>query len=127
MTQENGGRTSFVRVDDFEGELEEHWEDVRGAKVFDKHGDEVGIVEDLYVYEEAAAVHLLKVEIESSHFLVPVDAVTNVSEGGVEVEQGKDVIMNSPEFDSEEVPDPETRRTAYEHYGYPDQFTIGGG
>ncbi len=127
MVQENGGSSGLVKLEDFEGELEEHWQDVQGRKVLDRNGDEIGTVEDLYVYEAAAAVHTLKVEVEERHVLVPVDAVTNVSEDGVEVEQSKDTILESPEFDSEEVPDPETRRAAYEHYGYPDQLDLGGG
>jgi len=33
------------------------------------------------------------------------------------------LILGSPEYDSEEVPDLETSRAAYAHYGYPDQLT----
>jgi sporulation protein YlmC with PRC-barrel domain len=126
VAQGDDGGINLVRLDDFGGELEEHWQDIQGRKVLDKNGDEVGTVEDLYVYEDAEAVHLLKVEVEGGHFLVPIDAVTDVSENGVEVEQNKGTIMGSPEFDSEEVPDAETRRAAYAHYGYPDQLDLGG-
>jgi sporulation protein YlmC with PRC-barrel domain len=127
MAQGNGGGPNLVRLDDFEGEIEEHWQDARGLKVLDKNGDEVGTVEDLYIYEEAQAVHLLKVEIEGRHVLIPIDAATNVTEEGVEVEQDKGTIMESPEHDSEDVPDLEASRAAYAHYGYPDQLTWGAG
>jgi sporulation protein YlmC with PRC-barrel domain len=127
MAQGNGGGPSLVKLDDFEGELEEHWQDAQGLKVLDKFGDEVGSVEELYIYEDAEAVHLLKVEINGRHFLIPVDAVTSVSDEGVEVEQNKDTIMESPDYDSEDVPDAETSRAAYEHYGYPDQLAWGEG
>ena len=122
---ENGGGSKLVKSEDFEGELEEHWQDAQGLKVLDKNGDEVGTVEDLYIYEDAQAVHLLRVEVDGSHFLIPVDAVTNVSEEGVEVEQAREAIVESPEHDSEDVPDPETSRAAYEHFGYPDQLALG--
>lgn len=127
MAQENDGGSNLVKLDDFEGELDEHWQDARGLKVLDKHGEEVGTVEDLYIYEEAQAVHLLKVEIEDRHFLIPVDAITNVQEEGVNVEQDKNVIMESPEHDSEDVPDTETSRAVYAHFGYPDQLVWGEG
>jgi sporulation protein YlmC with PRC-barrel domain len=127
MAQENDGGQNLVKLNDFEGELEGHWQDVQGLKVLDKHGEEVGTVEDLYVYEEAQAVHLLKVEIEGRHFLIPVDAITNVQDEGVNVEQNKSVIMESPEHDSEEVPDVETSRAVYAHFGYPDQLVWGEG
>lgn len=127
MTQENGGGANLVRLEDFEGELDEPWQDAKGLKVFDKNGDEVGTVQDVYVYEEAQAVHLLKIEVEGRNLLIPIDGVTTVSEDGVEVEQNKGTILESPEHDSEEAPDPETSRAAYEHFGYPDQLTLGEG
>ena len=127
MAQDSEGQ-NLVKLDDFKGELEEHWQDVRGRRVVDRNGDEVGTVDDLYIYEDAEAVHLLKVEVEGQNFLIPVDAVTNVSEEeGVEVEQGKDTIMKSPAYDSEDVPDLETSNAAYAHYGYPDQLGSSGG
>jgi sporulation protein YlmC with PRC-barrel domain len=128
MAKENNEGPKLVKLDNFDGELEESWQDIQGLEVLDKNGDGIGSVKDLYIYEDASAVHLLKVTIEERHFLIPVDAVTNVSdEGGVEVEQTKEVIMGSPEYDSEDVPDPETSRAAYEHFGYPDQLIWGEG
>ncbi len=116
--------SKLVRLEDFEGELEEPWQDVRGLKVFDKNGAEAGTVEDLYVYADAEAAHLLKVAGDEGSFLIPIDAVTNASEEGVNVEQDRHVILGSPEFDSDDVPDPETSRAAYEYFGYTDQLTL---
>ena len=127
MAQGNGGGPNLVKLDDFEGELEEHWQEARGLKVLDKNGDEVGTVEDLYIYQDAQAVHLLKVEIEGRHLLIPIDAATNVTDEGVEVEQDKATIVESPEHDSDDVPDSETSRAAYAHFGYPDQLAWGEG
>ncbi len=125
MAQGDGGDQRLVKLDDFEGELDEQWQDIKGQKVLDKSGGEIGTVEEVYVYRDASAVHLLKVSGGERSFLVPVDAVTNVTDEGVAVEQAGDVVQTSPEFDSEEVPDTETSRTVYEHYGYPDQLNIG--
>src|SRR3712207_8646200 len=88
-----------------------------------RSGEEVGTVEDLYILEDAQAVHLIKVDLEGRHVLVPVDALTTATEDGVDVEQDKGTIANSPEHDSDDVPDAEASRTAYAHYGYPDQLT----
>ena len=127
MAEGEGGGQSLVKLDDFEGELEEDWQDAKGLKVKDKNGDEVGTVEDLYVHGDAQAVHIIKVDADDRRVLIPVDAVTNVTEEGVQVEQAKEFIMGSPEFDSEEVPDVETSRAAYAHFGYPDQLVWGEG
>ena len=124
MAQGNDGGSRLVGLDDFQGELEEPWQDVQGLKVFDKNGDEIGSVEDLYVYADAEAAHLLKVTGDEGSILIPVDAVTNASEEGVNIEQDKDLILGSPKFDSEDVPDSDTSRAAYEHFGYPDQLAL---
>jgi sporulation protein YlmC with PRC-barrel domain len=122
---ENDRGSKLVRLEDFEGELEEPWQEAQGLKVRDKFGEEVGTVEDLYIYEDAQAVHLIKVDLEGRHVLIPVDALTTATEDGVDVEQDKGTMTESPEFDSDEVPDVETSRAAYAHYGYPDQLTWG--
>src|SRR3712207_7117174 len=47
-----------------------------------RSGEEVGTVEDLYILEDAQAVHLIKVDVEGRHVLIPVDAVTTATEDG---------------------------------------------
>ena len=126
MAQEDEG-SEIVRLDDFEGELDEGWQNARGSKVLDKNGEEVGTVEELYVWEGPSTVHLIEVDGDERKFLIPSHAVTNVDDDGVKLELGKGKLMESPEFDSEEVPDPETRRAAFAYYGYPDPLDLGGG
>ena len=117
---------SLVKLDDFEGELDEQWQDAKGFTVKDKNGDEIGTVEDVYVYAEAESVHLVKVDIDGSKFLVPVDAIINVTEDGeLKVEQIKKFITGSPKFDRDDAPDLEASRAAFEHFGYPDQLPPG--
>jgi sporulation protein YlmC with PRC-barrel domain len=126
MAGENGGSENLVKLDDFEGELDEHWQDARGRKVVDKNGDEVGTVEDLYIWEDPSTVHLIAVSGEERSFLIPVHTVTNVDEEAVKLETARDKVMDSPGFESGDVPDPETRRAAFDYYGYPDPLDLGG-
>lgn len=37
---ENGDSPNLVKLDDFEGEVEEHWQEARGGQVLDVNGDE---------------------------------------------------------------------------------------
>ena len=127
MAGGNGGAENLVKVDDFEGELEEHWQDARGRKVIDKNGDEVGTVEELYVWEAPSTVHLIAVSGDERSFLLPIHVVTNVDEEAVALEVGKGKLMDSPEFESQDVPDSESRRAAFAFYGYPDPLDLGGG
>jgi hypothetical protein len=126
MAEGDGGE-NLVKLDDFEGELEEYWQDPQGRKVLDVHGDEVGTVEELYVWEGPSTVHLIRVSGEERSFLIPIHTVTNVDEEAVTLEVAKDKVVQSPEFESEGVPDPETRRATFAYYGYPDPLDLGGG
>jgi ribosomal 30S subunit maturation factor RimM len=121
-----GEGSNLVKLDDFEGELDEHWQEIRGRKVIDKNGDEVGTVEELYIWEGPSTVHLITVSGEERSFLIPVHTVTNVDEEAVALEVGRVKVMDSPEFDSDDVPDSETRRAAFDYYGYPDPLDLGG-
>jgi sporulation protein YlmC with PRC-barrel domain len=125
VAQDNGGN-DLVKLDEFDGELEDPWQEVKGRKVVDKNGDEVGTVEELYIWEGPSTVHLIKVSGEERSFLIPVHAVTNADEEAVVLETARDKVMQSPEFESEDVPDPETRRAAHDFYGYPDPLDLGG-
>jgi hypothetical protein len=118
---------NLVKLDDFGGEIDEHWQEAEGGSVLDKNGDEVGTVEELYVWEDASTVHLIKVTSDDGSFLIPVHAVTNVDEDGVKLETAREKVTGSPEYDSTEVPDDETRKAAFAHFGYPDPLDLGGG
>lgn len=117
---------NLVKLEDFDGEVEEHWQEAGGSTVFDSNGEEIGTVEEIYVWEEPETAHLIEVSGEERSFLIPVHAVTNADEEGVKVEQSKQTIMESPEFDSGDVPDDEARKGAFRHYGYADPLDMGG-
>ena len=122
MTEE----ANLVKLGDFDGEVEEHWQDAGGSKVFDSNGEEIGTVEEIYIWEEPATAHLIEVSGEERSFLIPVHAVANADEEGVKVEQSKQKILDSPEFESGDVPDDEARKGAFQHYGYSDPLDLGG-
>ena len=117
---------SLVKLEDFDGEVEEQWQDAEGSKVFGSNDEEIGTVETVYIWEEPGTAHLISVSGEDRSFLIPVHAVTNADEEGVKIEQSKQRVMDSPEFDSGDVPDDEARKGAFQHYGYSDPLDLGG-
>ncbi len=123
----NDKDTNLVGSEAFDGELKGPWRNARGRKVLDIDGDEVGTLEELYVYEDVPAVHLLEVAGASRRFLIPVDAVTAVGEDGVSIEQSKDAVLGSPEFGPKDAPGPEASCAVYDYYGYPDPLALGEG
>src|ERR671921_2216714 len=94
---------NLVRLEDFGGEVDEHWQEAGGSSVLDKNGDEVGTVEVLYVWEDASTVHLIKVSGEEGSFLIPVHAVTSVDDEGVKLETARSKVTDSPEYGSDDV------------------------
>ena len=98
MTEGDGGE-NLVKLDDFEGELSEPWQDARGRKVIDKNGDEVGTVEELYIWEGPSTVHLIEVSGDERSFLIPVHAVTNADEEAVALETARGEVVQSPEVE----------------------------
>ncbi len=112
----------LVRLGDTDLTLEDPAHDVRGRQVYSGGGEEIGTVEDLYVDEEEREVRFLGVRaggllgIGEKHFLVPVEAVSEVEEGRVTVEPSREKVLGSPPFDTRVVPGPRYRHEIHEHY-----------
>jgi sporulation protein YlmC with PRC-barrel domain len=90
---------------------------LRGKDVFDPHGQRMGCVEDLYVDRQEREVRYLEVGtggflgIGERRFLVPVEAVTKVSEDRVIVEPDTKKEAEGPApFDTKVGPPSATER-----------------
>lgn len=97
-------------------------EDVRGRKVFDSAGHEIGTVDDLMIDDREQKVRFLRVAsggflgIGEEKVLIPVDAMTRISAEEVHVNQARDHIAGGPRYDpSLEEPDWEQ---VYAYYGF---------
>jgi sporulation protein YlmC with PRC-barrel domain len=118
MTERTGSTgLGLVRLSDSELVLVDQTQDVRGLDVYDKDGDQIGTVEDLYADEKERKVRFLDVGaggflgLGEKHFLVPVEAVAKVDQAGVTVDQSRERVAESPPFDADVVPQPPTSAT----------------
>jgi sporulation protein YlmC with PRC-barrel domain len=124
MEQVNEG-PNVARLSDSELVLEDPAQDVRGRNVYDSSGEEIGTVEDLYVDEAERRVRFLEVGaggflgLGEKHFLIPVEAVGEVSDEGVTVSQTREKIVGSPAYDPNVVPESQAQRDIYDYYGLP--------
>ena len=121
----------LVSLNDSELVLEDRTQDVRGLAVYDNDDERMGTVDDLYADTQERKVRFLDVSaggflgLGGKHFLVPVEAVGEVSEDGVVVvDRGRGKVAGSPPFDTRVVPQPPYQRQVYEYYGYP-PFVMG--
>lgn len=79
--------------------------DVRGRTVIDSAGEEIGKVDDLLFDDVESRVQMLSVErggflgIGADHFLVPVDAVTGVTDDEVRIDRERSRLTDLPGYD----------------------------
>lgn len=124
MTDRTDTGFGLVKLSDSDLILEERTQDVRGLNVYDTNGDQIGTVEYLYADEEERKVRFLDVGaggflgIGEKHFLIPVEAVREVNEDGVVVDQSREKVVDSPPFDTSVVPQAPYQRDIYDYYGF---------
>jgi sporulation protein YlmC with PRC-barrel domain len=125
---------NIVKLSNVDFQLEEPWQDVRGFDVYDNTGDKIGTVEDLYFDRETHVARFFDVSaggfltMGKKHLLVPVEEFTRDAseEDRVRVNHDRDMVLESPEFDPDVVPDMDLQRTAYDYYGrpYPEEDSV---
>lgn len=124
MTEKTGTEPGLVRLSDSGLVLQNQAQDVRGRDVYDADGEQIGSVEDLYVDEEERKVRFLDVGaggllgIGEKQFLIPVEAVSEVREDRVTVDQSREKVTGSPPFDTSVVPQASYQQDIYRYYGY---------
>ena len=116
---------NLVKLSESDIRLDEPWQDIRELDVYDIDGEQIGSVEDLYVEQETNQPRFLDVSaggflgIGKKHFLVPVEEVSReVSEDRVTVNRYRDKVLDSPEFDPDEMPNADLQQAIYAYYGH---------
>lgn len=121
--QEKTNNTALERLSDTGLVLSELGQDIRGRKVVDQHGSDVGHISGLFIDEGERKVRMLELRaggfigIGERHFLLPVDAITSVGESAVHVSESGDRIVHSPVYDPTLVV-ASTRDYWEPYYGY---------
>ena len=105
--------------------------DVRGRKVFDSAGEEIGKVDDLLVDDEENKVRFLRIGtggflgVGKQHFLVPVDAVASIEADRVTISRDRARLTDAPAYDPEVTYDPAYYANLYGWWGYNPYWTPG--
>jgi CBS domain-containing protein/sporulation protein YlmC with PRC-barrel domain len=119
----NEPRAILVRLSDTNLTLAEQAEDVRGLKVLDVAGEELGTVNDLFIDEAERKVRFLEVSsggflgLGATKFLLPVDAITRITADVVYINQSRERVAGAPQYDPNLVEE-RYARDVYGHYGY---------
>jgi sporulation protein YlmC with PRC-barrel domain len=129
MMAQNESQTTLLRLSDTELTVADPAEDVRGRKVVDKDGETIGEVSDLIVDDRETHVRFLEVAsgglfgLGRQKSLIPVDAITRISDDAVYINQTRQRIAEAPPYDPdlihEDVGDESYYGHVYRQYGYP--------
>jgi sporulation protein YlmC with PRC-barrel domain len=117
-------RSNLTKLSEVDLLLEEPWQDIRGLEVYDVNGEQIGDVEDLYVDRDSRLPRFLEVSaggflgIGKKHFLIPIEEVSReMGEDRVTVNQPRDKVVESPDFDPDDVANPDIQRAIHAYYG----------
>lgn len=105
--------------------------DIRGRFVVDRSGDDIGKVDALLIDDQESKVRFLRVAsggflgIGEKTFLIPVDAVTRITEETVTIDQEREHVAGAPAYDPDVVPDVNYYTGLYGYYGYAPYWTAG--
>ncbi len=109
-------------------------EDVRGRKVLDDAGEEIGTVDGLMVDDEKT-VRFLRVEsggflgLGRTRVMIPVEAITRVMPHAVSIDRGREHLRGAPLYDPALVDDRDETYWSgvYGYYGFPPYGGLGMG
>jgi CBS domain-containing protein/sporulation protein YlmC with PRC-barrel domain len=115
---------ALVRLSDTDLTLADPAEDIRGRKALDMAGEELGEVDDLMIDEREQKVRFLEATsggilgLGATKFLLPVEAITRITDDVVYINQSRERIAGAPDYDPALV-DERYVHDVYSHYGYP--------
>nr|WP_221383129.1 PRC-barrel domain-containing protein [Actinoplanes polyasparticus] len=116
---------TMMRLGDSGQMLADPAQDIRGRKVLDRDGHEMGKVDDLLIDAEHQKVRLVRVEhgglfgIGATPLFIPVEAVERVTDEEVGIDRSRVQVAGAPQYDPDLVDKDEYFNELYGYYGYP--------
>ena len=119
------GTATLHQMSDAQLTLAHPDEDVRGRKVLDKAGEDIGTVDDLMIDDRDKKVRFLRVAsggflgMGETTFLIPIAAVTKITSDAVHIDHTREHVAGGPGYAPELIADPGYWDGIYGYYGYP--------
>jgi sporulation protein YlmC with PRC-barrel domain len=131
----------LIRLSDTELTIANPAEDIRGRAAVDRDGEDIGEVEDLLIDAHEKRVRLLEVAssgflgLGKTKFLLPVEAITRISDDRVYVNRTRQYIAGAPHYDPDLIHQEAGEKgyysegayygDVYHYYGYPSYWAPG--
>lgn len=106
-------------------------DDLRGRRVRDKDGQDIGTVQDLLVDSAEYRVRMLRLEhggilgFGAISSFVPVQAISRVTSDMVYIDQASDTVARAPRYDPDLADQTDYYADTYGYYGYLDSWGPG--
>ncbi len=123
-------RAMFVRLGDTNMTPADPSQDIRGRKVIDANGADIGDIDDLLIDDTEKKVRFLQVAsggflgIGERKLLIPVDAIKQIDAKTVRIDRAREHVAAAPEYDPKLV-DQTYVDSVYRHYGVMPYWTMG--
>lgn len=122
---------TLMRLGDSGQKLADSGQDVRGRKVRDRDGNEIGMVGDLLIDPAQQKVRLLQVEhgglfgVGPAPLYIPAETVERVTNDEIHVDRTRVHVATAPECHPELVGKDNQMTDLYDYYGYPPYWAAG--
>jgi sporulation protein YlmC with PRC-barrel domain len=116
-------RYTLVKLSDTELTVMDPSDDVRGRKVIDVDGRDIGLVDELLIDDTEKRVRFLRVTgggflgIGGQRFLIPVDAVVGTEKDVVRVDRTREHVAGAPTYDPDLADHRDYAEQLYAYYG----------
>jgi sporulation protein YlmC with PRC-barrel domain len=114
---------TLLRLGQTDLALAQPGQDIRGRKVVDSNGDDIGDIEELLIDDTEKHVRFIEVAsggflgIGETRFLIPVDAIKNIENNVVHIDRSRQDVMSAPHYDPELTNEDYVTRL-YGYYGF---------
>ncbi len=115
---------TLIKLSDSQAAVADLADDLRGRKVKDEEGNDIGRVVDLLLDDHERKVRFLLVDhggflgFGRTRSFLPVDAITEITEHDVHINHSRDHVAQAPAYHPDLVFDRDYHNAVYSHYGY---------
>lgn len=117
-------QTRLIKLGDTDFTVADPNEDIRGRKVLDRDGEELGKVDSLMIDDRESKVRFLEVKgggflgIGDHTTMIPVDAISRIDEDHVHIDQSRSHVAGAPTYDPALAEDVNYWGGYYGYYGF---------
>lgn len=122
---------TMIRLGDTDRTIPNPDEDIRGRKVVDRDGEQLGKVADLLIDDAAMRARFLIVAhggilgLGATQSFIPVEAVTGIDTDDVRVDTDAQTVAGAPVYDPEIALEPKYYEEVYGYYGVTPYWRVG--